>query len=128
MPPRHVEVPDFVAEMCEYVNQHWSDKGAIHLAAYLLWRINWIHPFADGNGRTARVVSYMVLSIKLGSLLPGTPTIPDQIADDKSPYYEALEKSDESWKFKRIAVSEMEAMLENMHAQQLLNATKEAAN
>jgi Fic family protein len=76
--------------MCDYVNQNWG-RSALHLAAYVLWRINWIHPFADGNGRTARAVSYILLSIKLDSLLPGTKTIPDQIAADKKPYYAALE-------------------------------------
>ena len=65
-------MPDLVAEMCGYVNENWH-MSAIHLAAYLLWRMNWIHPFADGNGRTARVVSYVVLSVKLDSLLPGAP-------------------------------------------------------
>ncbi len=83
IPPRHIEVPDHVTEMCAYVNQNWEEKNAIHLGAYVLWRMNWIHPFADGNGRTARVVSYVVLSAKLNSLLPGAPTIPDQIAANK---------------------------------------------
>jgi Fic family protein len=46
----------------------------IHLAAYLMWRLNWIHPFADGNGRTSRIISYVVLSIRAGAILPGTPT------------------------------------------------------
>lgn len=54
VPPRSTEVPDLVYEMCRYVNDHWDDRNAVHLAAYLLWRMNWIHPFADGNGRTAR--------------------------------------------------------------------------
>jgi hypothetical protein len=36
-----------------------ADATAIHLAAYLMWRLNWIHPFADGNGRTARMTSYV---------------------------------------------------------------------
>ena len=89
--------------------------------------MNWIHPFADGNGRTARVVSYVVLSTKLNSLLPGTPTIPDQIAADKRRYYTAFEESDESWKREILALSRMEAMLEGMLAQQLRNATDEAA-
>lgn len=126
-PPLHVEVPDLVAEMCDYVNRHWDERGAIHLAAYVLWRMCWIHPFADGNGRTARALLYIVLNVKLKSLLPGTPTIPDQIAADKTPYYAALEKSDASWKGEILALSEMEAMLETMLATQLLNATREAA-
>ena len=128
IPPRHIEVPDLVAEMCDYVNRSWTERNAIHLAAYVLWRMNWIHPFADGNGRTARVVSYIVLSAKLNSLLPGTPTIPDQIAADKTPYYSALENSDDSWKRDVLALSDMERMLERMLAKQLLSATEEAAS
>lgn len=82
-PPEAAFVSDEVQSMCEYVNDNWSTKSAVHLAAYVLWKMNWIHPFADGNGRTARAISYVVLSIKLDSLLPGTPTIPEQIAADK---------------------------------------------
>lgn len=125
-PPPHIEVPDLVADMCAYVNANWH-MSAIHLAAYLLWRMNWIHPFADGNGRTARVVSYLVLSVKLRSVLPGAPTIPDLIAADKTPYYKALEGADDSWKRGIVAVADMEEMLENMLAIQLLKATEEAA-
>jgi Fic family protein len=127
VPPPHIEVPDHVAEMCQYVNSRWHEESAIHLAAYLLWRLNWIHPFADGNGRTARVISYLVLSIKLNSLLPGSPTIPDQIAADKAPYYHALEVADGLWKQEILSLAVMEKMLEEMLAEQLLHATEEAA-
>jgi len=126
LPPQSVEVPDHVAEMCDYVNSNWVDKNAVHLASYVLWRTNWIHPFADGNGRTARVVSYVVLNIKLNSLLPGTPTIPDLIAADKRPYYLALEKADQEWRFEKVDLSAMETLLERLLAEQLLSATKEA--
>ena len=57
-------VPELVEDMCDYVNDHWNESTPIHLAAYLMWRLNWIHPFADGNGRTSRIVSYVVLSIR----------------------------------------------------------------
>jgi Fic family protein len=127
VPPQHIEVPDHVADMCDYVNKNWTERSALHLAAYILWRLNWIHPFADGNGRTARVVSYLVLSIKLKSLLPGLPTIPDQIAADKKPYYHALEMADGQWKQNTLSLATMEAMLEGMLAKQLLNATEVAA-
>jgi Fic family protein len=122
-----MEVPDLVAEMCQYVTDNWNDKNAIHLAAYILWRINWIHPFADGNGRTARVVSYVALSVRLNSLLPGSPAIPDQIAANKQPYYEALEEADDGWKRDRLVLYKVENMLEAMLAKQLLSATEEAA-
>ena len=126
LPPRHTEVADHVADMCDFVSQNWDEQNAIYLASYILWRMNWIHPFADGNGRTARIVSYVVLSIKMDSLLPGTPTIPDQIAADKKPYYSALEEADRSWRIEKIDLSSMTAMMESMLATQLYKATEEA--
>lgn len=125
-PPEPAFVADEVQAMCEYVNDNWR-RSAVHLSAYVLWKMNWIHPFADGNGRTARAVSYVVLSIKLDSLLPGTPTIPEQIAANKEPYYKALEEADKAWASGKIDVSALESLLGNMLAQQLLNAAKEAA-
>src|SRR3989440_9553027 len=101
--------------MCDYVNDNWERSTPLHLAAYALWKLNWIHPFADGNGRTARAISYIVLSIKLNSLLPGTITIPDQIASDKTPYYDALELADVAWKKTGLVdVSGLESMLDRM--------------
>ncbi len=82
LPPSAHLVPELVEQMCDYVNDNWT-KNAIHLSAYVMWRLNWIHPFADGNGRTARIVSYVVLTIRSGFILPGTPTIPDQIVTDR---------------------------------------------
>jgi len=58
-------VAEEVERFCDYVNENWN-KSAIHLAAYALWRLNWIHPFTDGNGRTARAVSYLILCVRLG--------------------------------------------------------------
>lgn len=130
-PPHEAFVADEVQSMCEYVNENWSKKSATHLAAYVayvLWKMNWIHPFSDGNGRTARTISYVVLSAKLDSLLPGTPTIPEQIAVDKQPYYQGLEAADEAWTTtEQVEVSKLETMLNSMLAAQLLSATKEAS-
>jgi Fic family protein len=127
-PPEAAFVSEEVELMCDHVNENWSDSTAVHLCAYVLWKLNWIHPFSDGNGRTARAVAYVVLSAKLDSLLPGAPTIPEQIAGDKTPYYEALEAADRNLKeANKIDVSELEKMLEGMLAQQLLSAAKEAS-
>src|SRR5215472_1383521 len=70
-------VPGLVEELCDYVNDNWGKKSPIHLCAYILWRLNWIHPFTDGNGRTSRAVSYLVLCVGLGYRLPGARTIPE---------------------------------------------------
>lgn len=79
-------VPEKVEELCGYINDNRPPrKSPIHLAAYVLWRLNWIHPFTDGNGRTARALSYFILCLSLGYRLPGTNTIPDQISKQKTP-------------------------------------------
>ena len=107
-PPHHLEVRREIDEMCEYVQSYWGDRTPIHLASYAMWRLNWIHPFVDGNGRTSRIISYLVLCAKLGYRLPGTKTIPERIAENKRPYYMALEAADRAWKEGRVDVSEME--------------------
>jgi Fic family protein len=112
-------VPELVEDMCDYVNDHWNESTPIHLAAYVMWRLNWIHPFADGNGRTSRIVSYVVLSIRAGAILPGTPTIPDQIVDNRKPYFDALEAADAARRDGRIDVSKMEELLGSLLANQL---------
>jgi Fic family protein len=124
-PPEAPFVSEEIEHLCDYVNEHWS-MSAVHLAAYVLWRLNWIHPFADGNGRTARAVSYVVMSIKLDSLLPGAPTIPEQIAGNKTPYYDALEAADQRLAAGALDVNVLEDLLDGMLAKQLVSAAKEA--
>jgi Fic family protein len=119
-PPIAKEVPFLVEGMCDYVNENWGKVAPVHLAAYLMWRTNWIHPFPDGNGRTSRALSYAVLCIRLGYRLPGTKTIPEQIAKDKFPYYDALESADKAWSSGRTDVSLLEELLSDALAAQLL--------
>ena len=126
-PPEAAFVSEEIEHLCDYVNDNWSSRHAVHLAAYVLWKLNWIHPFADGNGRTARAVAYVVLSVKLDSVLPGAPTIPEQIAGNKDPYYKALEVADKHWAGESIDVTSLEEMLSGMLSTQLLSAAKEAA-
>jgi hypothetical protein len=73
------------------------------------------------------MVSNVVLNVKLDALLPGAPSIPEQIAEDKKPYYDALEDADRAWTLGQIDVGVLESLLGGMLATQLLNATKQAA-
>jgi Fic family protein len=118
-PPAAFEVPERVEELCDYVNEKWTEKSPLHLAAYVMWRLNWIHPFTDGNGRTSRAVFYLVLCIRLRALLPGRLTIPEQIEQDRTPYYRALEAADDAWAEGRIELSAMKQLLGAMLAKQL---------
>ncbi len=127
-PPPAADVAELVEEMCEYVNTHWPSASSLHLAAYVMWRLNWIHPFTGGNGRTSRAVSYLVLCARLGYSIPGTRTIPDQIVSDRQPYYLALDEADDAWSKGRVDVSSMERLLSRMLAVQLSSVLQAAAN
>ena len=63
--------------------------------------------------------SYVVLSIAAGTVLPGTPTIPDQIVSNRVPYFEALDAADDAFKLGKIDVSKMEGLLGALLAAQL---------
>jgi Fic family protein len=117
-PPAH-RVPELIEDLCEYVNDKWQEKSPIHLAAYVMWRLNWIHPFTDGNGRTSRALSYLVLCIRLNTLLPGKLTIPEQIEQDRTPYYKALEAADVACAAGSIDLTAMKHLIASMLAKQL---------
>ncbi|MDB5549376.1 MAG: filamentation induced by cAMP protein Fic [Tardiphaga sp.] len=125
-PPAPHLVKAHLTEFCEYINNNWHERTAFSLSAYAMWRLNWIHPFTDGNGRTSRALSYALLNIKLGYTLPGSPTILQQIEEDNSHYIEALEMADEAAADGREDISEMEKMIRAMLAKQLLSVIDKA--
>lgn len=125
-PPGAHMVPGLVEEMCDYVNEHWATASALHLAAYVLWRLNWIHPFTDGNGRTSRAISYLVLCLRIGHPLYGANSVPAQIAQDKTPYYNALEAADAANSGGQINVEQIEKLLDSLLARQLLGVLEDA--
>lgn len=112
-------VPELVEDMCDYVNEHWETASPIHLAAYIMWRLNWIHPFSDGNGRTSRTLSYVVMCCRLEAVLPGHPTIPEQIVSNRNPYFDALDAADAADRNGVLDLSAMEELLSGMLAVQL---------
>jgi Fic family protein len=121
-PPPCEEVPRHIDDLCEYVNDHWKDRSPFHLAAYVMWRLNWIHPFVDGNGRTTRALSYYVLCVGLGFHMPGVTTVAEMIAQNKDPYYKALEAADAAERAGSLDVSEMEYLLSDLLAKQMVLA------
>ena len=125
-PPHESLVASKVEDLCEWVMRHWDAKSAIELCAYVMWRLNWIHPFADGNGRTTRAVANLLLCVRSGARLPGSPTIPEQIASDKKPYYDALEALDDAADDDDTDISPMTSLLEE-YLQRQLQAVLDAA-
>lgn len=122
-PPEAFQVAEYVEELCDYVNDNWANKSGVHLASFVMWRLNWIHPFNDGNGRTSRATSYLVLCIKEHVFLPGTKTIPELITEKhRKPYYQAIEAADSRYRERGLTediVIEMEDLIGSLLAEQL---------
>lgn len=117
-PPRYQEVPHHMDLFFSFVQENWTVAGVgdhpIGLAAYALWRLNWIHPFVEGNGRTARAACYYLLCLKQGRILPGKKIVPERIRENREPYYEALKVADKRWNEGHIDVSLMVEYLGNL--------------
>ena len=128
VPPKAHLVTALIDELCDYVMENFAGGNALHLCAYVMWRLNWIHPFTDGNGRTSRALAYFVLCAKIGYRLPGHVTLPEHIACDKAPYYAALERADEHWAQGKLDLSDLETLLDECLARQLLTAYDDAKN
>ena len=123
-PPEGHLVAELVEDLCDYVNDNWETASGIHLASVVMWRLNWIHSFTEGNGRTSRATSYLVLCAKEQFLLPGGYSIPEQIVENRQPYYEALEDGDSRFEenggqLNEEVVPKMEYLLAGMLAKQL---------
>ena len=84
-PPTPIKVPDLMEQMFFDLTKI-SDP--LHKAAALHHGITRIHPFADGNGRSARLAMNFVL------LAAGYPPISIAPAD-RVAYYQALEAADQ---------------------------------
>ena len=126
-PPPHDQVHALVQEMCDYINANWTAKKPVHLAAYAMWRLNWIHPFFGGNGRTARALSYLVLCVALQFVLPANQkTIPQFIEENRIPYTSALRAADKAWVDGRLDLSVMEKLLGDLLALQLVSLFESA--
>jgi Fic family protein len=129
-PPPAEDVKGLVNEMCAYVNANFG-KSPVHLAAYVMWRHGWIHPFFGGNGRTSRASAYLVLCARLGYSLPGSPTVPEQIAESKlsrDGYYAALHAADAAWSEGKLDISMMESLVSHCLAAQLLSVHDKATS
>jgi Fic family protein len=98
IPPHFDNVPNLVDQLLSVVHENWDvvDHPTV-LPAYVLWRLNWIHPFIEGNGRTARAACYYLICLRHGALLPGKKTVPERIREDRQPFYAALKEADQHW-------------------------------
>lgn len=90
MPPDTKEVPKLTGEFLNWLNSNEAKKvNPVILAGVTHYEIARIHPFIDGNGRTARLLATLVL-FKSGFDHRRFFALDDYYDQDRSLYYAAL--------------------------------------
>lgn len=117
-PPQPYQVTALMEDFVNSVNRHWESTDPVALAAYVLWQLNWIHPFINGNGRTARAACYLVLCLKLKSWLPGTTILPELIRISRDEYVAALKVADQTGD-----LGQLHALLAKLLSEQIASAS-----
>lgn len=117
-PPVH-RVHALMDEFVNFANRIWAETDPLVLAAFVLWRLNWIHPFVNGNGRTARAACYFVLCLKFNQWLPGTVIIPDLIKRERTRYELGLQHADASFQTGNLDLSPLHQLLQDLLNEQL---------
>jgi len=120
IPPHFKEVSNHVDHLLSVVHENWDVlTHPTILPAYCLWRLNWIHPFIEGNGRTARAACYYLICMRHGALLPGKKIVPERIRENRQPYYEAFQDADRHWENGQFNVDALAAYLADLLQAQL---------
>lgn len=88
-PPGPLDVPHLMREFTEWVNKA-EDMSPILVAGIAQFQFVHIHPFIDGNGRTARLLSTLIL-YKTGYDFKRLFTISEYYDKDRPAYYQAIQ-------------------------------------
>ncbi|MEN5168106.1 Fic family protein [Brevundimonas pondensis] len=121
-PAAHFQVPSLMQMFTNEVNRIWENTDDVLLAAYVLWRLNYIHPFVNGNGRTARAACHLVLCMKLGGWLPGDIILPELLRSNRDEYVAALIHADRSLAEGPVDLAPLHALLTRLLSEQLSSA------
>ena len=88
IPPEYSDINDLLDELVEYVNT--TDDHPLIIAAIVHYQLVTIHPFEDGNGRTARLLSGYILDL-YGYGFNGIGSLEEYFAYDINEYYNSIQ-------------------------------------
>ena len=96
MPPKTEDVPHLVKELITWLNldKTWETNPVL-LAGIAHYKIARIHPFIDGNGRTARLLAVLILYLS-GFDHRRLFAFDDFYDRDRPAYYSALKTAQEN--------------------------------
>jgi Fic family protein len=88
-PPPALEVPWLMKELVDWINSA-DDLSPVLIAGVAQFQFVHIHPFLDGNGRSARLLSTLIL-YKTGYDFKRLFTISEYYDKDRPQYYQAIQ-------------------------------------
>ena len=88
IPPEYSEVPELLDELVTYINE--SNDHPLIKAAVIHYQLVTIHPFEDGNGRTARIISNYYLSLN-GYGFKNVGSLEEYMFYNIDEYYDSLQ-------------------------------------
>ncbi len=88
IPPEYLDIEGLINELVDYVNT--TDDHPLIVAAIVHYQLVTIHPFEDGNGRTARLLSGYILDLN-GFGFNGIGSLEEYFAYDIEEYYESIQ-------------------------------------
>lgn len=88
-PPTALDVPHLMREFVEWINKA-EEVSPILVAGIAQFQFVHIHPFIDGNGRTARLLSTLIL-YKTGYDFKRLFTISEYYDKDRPAYYQSIQ-------------------------------------
>ncbi len=119
-PPSYQDIPKLMCEFVYFLNKNWRTYNVAKIGAYSLWRLNWIHPFCNGNGRTSRLFSYFLMNMKAGHApLPGKDgyVVPQLLAEQyRKEYEQGLMEADQ-----KGDISYLETVIADLLRKQILS-------
>lgn len=118
----HYQVPALMHMFVDEVNRNWDSLDPILLATLVLWRINYVHPFVNGNGRTARAICYYVLCLKAQGWLAGAPILPELIRANRASYVTALQHGHTTFEAGNLDLTLLQSLLSGLLNQQMASA------
>lgn len=123
VPPADYLVDSYMDDFVNTANREWEKADPLTLGAYVLWRLNHIHPFINGNGRTARAASYFVICLKLNGWLPGSTILPELLRQNRNEYVTVLKAVDASYNAGALDLAPLRGLIERLLMQQVSSAT-----
>jgi Fic family protein len=93
------DCPYLMERLCEWLNtsfepmdEDWKFAYALIKSIFAHLYIAWIHPFGDGNGRTARLIEFLLL-VQSGVPWPAAHLLSNHYNKTRERYYAGLDKS-----------------------------------